>query len=65
MSNNVSISEWFSVESAPNPPIDAISHTVLKFLKDYDNESILEECRMLLHPLDIAACDLTFACVQF
>ena len=57
MSNNFSIPDWFSVESARNIPTEAIRDAVLKFLKDCEDDSIVEECRMLLHPLDIAACD--------
>ena len=65
MSSSLQIPDWFNVQSAPKPPTIAVADAVLKFLKDCDNESIVEECRKLLLLLDIAACDLISAYILF
>ena len=57
------IPDWFTTENAPYNSTSAICDAVNKFLQYSDNNNILEESRMLLHPLDIAQCDLTFAYV--
>ncbi len=65
MNLDFKIPEWFTTENAPDDATEALCDAVIKFLQHCDSNSILESARMLIHPLYIAGCNLTYAFVLY
>ena len=59
------VPDWFSPENAPNDQSSAFCDAVNKFLIHTDELSILADTRMLIRPMDIAGCELTYAFVLY